>query len=64
MKGNADYVLTDPEQSDDSQSVQGFYDNTLNPCMPDTYKFLEKVVGSIADMHKDYMDVHNHFHIG
>ena len=64
MKGNSEYALTDPDQSDESQSVQGFYDNTLNPCMPDTYKFLEKVVGSIADMHKDYMDIHNHFHIG
>ena len=64
MKNRDDYQLVDSEQNDDSQSVQGFYDNTLNPCMDDTFKFLHTVVGAIAKMHENYMDIHNHFHIG
>ena len=67
VKDNGEpWRLLDEDQVDESQSVQGFYDNTLNPCLDDTYEFLEKVVNSIADMHKDYINegLHNHFHIG
>ena len=64
MKNRDDYTLTDPDQIDNSQSVQGFYDNTLNPCMDKTYEFLETVVSAFAKMHENYMDIHNHFHIG
>lgn len=58
------YELIDPDQDDDSTSVQNYYDDTINPCMEGSYHFLTDVVRSFADMHRDYMHIHNHFHIG
>ena len=58
------YDIVDPDQEGDSSSVQHFYDDTLNPCMEGSYEFLTDVVAAFADMHADYMHIHNHFHIG
>ena len=65
LRNQTEYLLTDPDQdSDDSTSVQGYYDNTINPCIESSFNFLSTVVGEIANMHKEYMNHHNYFHLG
>ncbi len=43
--------LRDPEEENDSyRSVQGYYNNALNPAVEGTYEFLETVFKEVADL--------------
>ena len=67
QRNDPDYLLSDPDQEHDSTSVQGFYDNIMNPCMESTYNFLNVVAGEISELHRRVdpdFQLHNHFHIG
>jgi hexosaminidase len=49
----ARYLLSDPDDRSVYRSAQLFSDNVINPGMPSTYAFIEKVVAEIAAMHRD-----------
>ena len=65
-KNNNDeqYRLTDPDQEESGFSIQGFYNNVMNPCMDSTFTFLQKIVGQFKEDHEEYKHIQNHFHIG
>ena len=63
-KNDARYKLTDPDQEPGGFSVQGFYDNVMNPCMDSTFDFLQKIVDQFKEDHAPFKEIQNHFHIG
>ncbi|KAL3851686.1 hypothetical protein ACJMK2_015413 [Sinanodonta woodiana] len=59
-----EFVLADIEnESNDSRSVQMFKDNVINPGLESVYRFVDKVVAEIKNMHKDIKPLRI-FHIG
>ncbi|MCL1056994.1 carbohydate-binding domain-containing protein [Shewanella gelidimarina] len=46
------YLLSDSNDSTVYSSVQYYDDNTLNVCMESTFKFIDKVIDEIANLHK------------
>ncbi|MEM5475202.1 family 20 glycosylhydrolase [Pacificibacter sp. AS14] len=44
------YLVDPDEQVNSSKSVQGYPNNALNPAIPETYEFIEKVMTEIADI--------------
>ncbi|MGV7963489.1 beta-N-acetylhexosaminidase [Photorhabdus tasmaniensis] len=54
VKGANEYRLLDPTDTTRATSVQ-FYDRRsyLNPCMDSSKRFVEKVIGEIAAMHRE-----------
>lgn len=50
--GDATYRLVDPADTSRHVSVQGYTDNLVNPCVPGTYRFLDKVVTEVAKMYR------------
>jgi hexosaminidase len=54
MKAEAEkYLLHHPEDQSTFRSVQGWNDNVIDPALPSTYTFLEKVFDEIVSMHKE-----------
>lgn len=51
--------LADPDEPEDSyHSVQGYANNALNPAKPETYEFMDTVIGEIADLFpSDYIHI-------
>ncbi len=51
--------LRDPDEPEDSyRSIQGYPNNALNPAMPETYAFVETVLGEVAELFpSDYIHV-------
>lgn len=47
-----EYLLTDFNDQSVYSSVQFYNDNTLNVCMESTYRFVEKVLEEVIDLHK------------
>lgn len=47
------YLLRDPQDKSQYESVQGFKDNVINVALPSVYTFLEKVVDEMCAMYKD-----------
>lgn len=47
------YLLYDLEDKSEYNSVQHFGDNVINPALPSTYTFLEKVLDEFIAMYKD-----------
>ncbi|MDR2282808.1 MAG: family 20 glycosylhydrolase [Sphingobacterium sp.] len=47
------YLLCDLEDRSEYNSVQNFGDNVINPALPSTYAFLEKVIDEFIAMYKD-----------
>ncbi|ERJ58431.1 beta-N-acetylhexosaminidase [Sphingobacterium paucimobilis] len=47
------YLLYDPEDRSEYNSVQHFGDNVINPALPSTYAFLEKVIDEFIAMYKE-----------
>jgi len=41
------YRLVDPDDTSAHTSVQGYTDNFVNPCLPSSYAFLQKVVSEV-----------------
>lgn len=48
-----EYRLSDPEDKSQYRSVQEWKDNVMNPALPSTYKFIEKVTTELAAMHRE-----------
>ena len=46
------FRLVEPEDRTSYRSIQYYDDNTLNVCLPATYRFVDTVVDALADMHR------------
>ncbi|WP_431688524.1 family 20 glycosylhydrolase [Hahella sp. NBU794] len=58
------FLLSDPEDKSEYKSVQGWKDNVVNPCMPTTYFFIDKVVGEVSRMYRQAGLRMPAFHVG
>lgn len=58
------YRLIDPADTTEYRSIQNYSDNTLNVCLPATYRFVDTVVDALADMHKQAGTPLKTFHLG
>ncbi|WP_447727165.1 family 20 glycosylhydrolase [Sphingomonas koreensis] len=58
------YRLIDPADQTKYRSVQHYDDNTLNVCLPSTYRFMDTVVDALADMHRQAGVPLRTFHLG
>lgn len=58
------YRLIDPTDQTKYSSVQHYTDNTLNVCLPSTYRFMDTVVDALADMHRQAGAPLKTFHLG
>lgn len=60
----AAYRLIDPADTTEYRSIQNYNDNTLNVCLPATYRFVNTVVDALAAMHKQAGVPLRTFHLG
>lgn len=58
------YRLIDPADTTQYRSIQNYSDNTLNVCLPATYRFVDTVVDALAAMHKQAGAPLKTFHLG
>jgi len=58
------YRLIDPADTTDYRSIQHYDDNTLNVCLPATYRFVDTVVDALAAMHREAGAPLKTFHLG
>lgn len=58
------YRLIDPADTTEYRSIQNYSDNTLNVCVPATYRFVDTVVDALAAMHKEAGAPLRTFHLG
>ncbi|MFA7630303.1 MAG: family 20 glycosylhydrolase [Candidatus Neomarinimicrobiota bacterium] len=58
------YLLTDFTDTSEFSSAQRFSDNTANPCMESTYRFVAKVVEELFAMYRDAEAPFDILHIG
>lgn len=58
------YRLIDPADTTEYRSIQNYDDNTLNVCLPATYRFVDTVVDALADMHRQAGAPLKTFHLG
>ncbi|MCR5871195.1 MULTISPECIES: family 20 glycosylhydrolase [unclassified Sphingomonas] len=58
------YRLIDPADTTKYRSIQHYTDNTLNVCIPSTYRFVDTVVDALAAMHGDAGAPLKTFHLG
>src|SRR3546814_4268867 len=59
-----EYRLIDPADTTEYRSIQNYDDNTLNVCLPATYRFVDTVVDALAAMHKEAGAPLRTFHLG
>ena len=58
------YRLIDPADTTEYRSIQHYNDNTLNVCLPATYRFVDTVVDALAAMHQQAGTPLQTFHLG
>ncbi|QJR80455.1 family 20 glycosylhydrolase [Alteromonas pelagimontana] len=58
------YRLVEPQDTTQYSSIQYYNDNTLNPCIPATYRFVEAVISEVKKMHEDAGLPLKRYHIG
>lgn len=58
------YRLIDPADQTQYRSIQHYDDNTLNVCLPSTYRFMDTVVDALAAMHRQAGVPLKTFHLG
>lgn len=58
------YRLIDPADTTIYRSIQNYDDNTLNVCLPSTYRFVDTVVDALAEMHRAAGAPLRTFHLG
>ncbi len=63
-RGDPQYLLSDPADRSVYTSVQGYPDNVINPALESTYRFIERVVGDLAAMHREAGAPLRHIHMG
>jgi hexosaminidase len=64
METRPEYRLSDPDDRSVYRSVQGYPDNVMNPALPSTYAFIERVVMDLAAMHREAGAPLRHIHMG
>ncbi len=64
MKSSQQFRLDEPEDRSVYMSVQGYPDNVMNPALESTYRFIERVVGDLAAMHREAGAPLRHIHMG
>ena len=52
-EGAKRYLLSDPEDRSEYTSAQLYHDNVMNPALPSTYAFVERVVDDLVALHKE-----------
>lgn len=59
-----EFYLSEPLDKSQYRSIQHYSDNTLNPCLPATYRFVQEVLNQLISMHEQ-ADVNlERYHIG
>lgn len=58
------FRLIDPADTTSYRSIQNYDDNTLNVCIPATYRFFDTVVDALAEMHRTAGAPLKTFHLG
>ena len=58
------YLLTDFDDTSRFSSAQRFHDNTANPCMESTYRFVQLVIDELVDMYQEAGAKLSTLHIG
>ncbi|WP_421943298.1 family 20 glycosylhydrolase [Pedobacter sp.] len=58
------YLLRDLKDNSVYSSVQGFNDNVINPALPSTYRFMEKIIDETISMYRDAGAPLNTIHFG
>ena len=53
LEGAKRYLLSDPEDRSVYTSAQRYHDNVMNPALPSTYAFIERVVQDLVAMHRE-----------
>lgn len=48
-----EFLLSDLFDESDYLSVQKFFDNAINPCMPSTYRFVTVLVNHLVQLHSE-----------
>ena len=64
MQKAEQYLLTDYADMTKYQSIQFYSDNTINVCMDSSYKFIEKVIDEVKQMHAEAGHPLTRYHIG
>src|SRR2546427_7855297 len=64
MQANPQYRLNDPDDRSVYASPQNYHDNVMNPALESTYRFIERVVGDLAAMHREGGMPLRHIHMG
>jgi len=59
-----EFFLTDLGNESSYSSVQFYNDNTINPCLPSTYHFVDKVLSEVASYHAKAGVPLKRYHIG
>jgi hexosaminidase len=62
--GAARFLLSDPDDRSVYTSAQLYHDNVMNPALPSTYAFLEKVVDELVAVHREAGVPLRHLHVG
>jgi hexosaminidase len=58
------YRLVDPEDTSVYTSAQTYHDNVMNPALPATFAFIEKVVAEVSRLHRQAGVPLRHLHMG
>ena len=59
-----EFLLSDFADTTQYSSVQHYNDNTINPCLPSTYRFVEKVLTHLIGLHQQADVALTRYHIG
>jgi hexosaminidase len=52
-EGAKRYLLSDPEDRSEYTSAQLYHDNVMNPALPSTYAFVERVMADLVALHRE-----------
>ncbi len=58
------YRLVDPEDTSVYTSAQTYHDNVMNPALPSTFTFMDKVVAEVSHLHRQAGAPLRHLHMG
>ncbi|NVK54192.1 MAG: carbohydate-binding domain-containing protein [Alteromonadaceae bacterium] len=58
------YLLTEFDDASQYSSIQHYNDNTLNPCLSSTYRFIDKLLAELVNIHKDAGVPLKTYHLG
>lgn len=59
-----EFHLSEPLDNSQYRSIQHYNDNTLNPCLPATYRFVQEVLNQLISMHEQAEVNLSRYHIG